>query len=581
MPPVRLDVDPGQIVMHTEGTICTSTRELVESEAFARVVDLYLTDLEARDSGLLRELGIDPEVPAQRAGLLDLLQVLAHNPLERVARTSPDRDALLARRDALHAFVEGLYDFWRRYDRIMVNHSEAGSDSHDKRPHDTFNETVEMLADLVRGLYRDVAENVTGTHPRVYRQVPAGCEMGVIAVQRSWPTPVDHRGRLDGIPFVRHVLLYPPLLLDPPANVRSGQFAELDADPLQGVSIDRGRFLCYPAVVGPLVVFVFVHQRFITLGLSLANLFEMASDEQIAAGPDAVFVYGAPPESLARFGEPPTVFHEDAAGGLLVGAVPLEDRFGYFGYLKKMTLTLHNLAVMKRGEMPFHGAFARIVLAGGEAANMLLIGDTATGKSETLEALRLLDADVVADLRIVADDMGSLRVDEGVVRAYGTEIGAFVRLDDLQQGYALGQVDRAVIMSPQKVNARVVLPVTTIDEVQHGYPVDMILYADNHEPVDAAHPVVERFDDADAALPVFRAGAAMAKGTTTATGLVSTYFANPFGPAQRRSSTRRSRSARSRPPSPPACTWAACARASACPGSPARGRGPPPRRCST
>ena len=134
MPPVRLDVDPGQIVMHTEGTICTSTRELVESEAFARVVDLYLTDLEARDSGLLRELGIDPEVPAQRAGLLDLLQVLAHNPLERVARTSPDRDALLARRDALHAFVEGLYDFWRRYDRIMVNHSEAGSDSQRQAP---------------------------------------------------------------------------------------------------------------------------------------------------------------------------------------------------------------------------------------------------------------------------------------------------------------------------------------------------------------------------------------------------------------------------------------------------------------
>ena len=178
--------------------------------------------------------------------------------------------------------------------------------------------------------------------------------------------------------------------------------------------------------------------------------------------------------------------------------------------------------------------------------------------------------------------MGSLRVDEGVVRAYGTEIGAFVRLDDLQQGYAFGQVDRAVIMSPQKVNARVVLPVTTIDEVLHGYPVDMLLYANNHEPVDAAHPVVERFDDAEAALPVFRAGAAMAKGTTTATGLVSTATSpTPSAPPSARSSTRRSRSARSRPPSPPACTWAACARASGCPGSPARGRGPPPRRCST
>jgi hypothetical protein len=535
MPQVRLDEDPGQIVMHTDGAICASTRELVESDAFARVVELHLADLAAHDAPVLRDLGVDAGVPAERAGLLELLQVLAHNPLERAARARPDRDALLARREALHTFVEGLYDFWRRFDRIMVNHSEAGPDSHDKRPYRTFNTTVELLAGLVRGLYRDVAENITGAHPRVYRQVPAGCEIGVIAVQRSWPTPVDYRGRLDGVPFVRHVLMYPPLLLDPPANVRSGQFLDAGADPLQGASIDRDRFLCYPAVVGPLVVFVFIHQRFITLGLSLANLFEMASDEQIAAGPDAVYVYGAPPEALARFGEPPTVFYDDEAGGLLVGAVPLEDRFGYFGYLKKMTLTLHNLAVMKRGEMPFHGAFARIVLAGGEAANMLLIGDTATGKSETLEALRLRGGDAVADLRVVADDMGSLRVDgDGAVRACGTEIGAFVRLDDLQQGFALGQIDRAIIMSPQKVNARVVLPVTTIEEVLHGYPVDMILYADNHEPVDEARPVVERFGGAGAALDVFRAGAAMAKGTTTSTGLVSTYFANPFGPAQRR-----------------------------------------------
>ncbi len=55
-----------------------------------------------------------------------------------------------------------------------------------------------------------------------------------------------------------------------------------------------------------------------------------------------------------------------------------------------------------------------------------------------------------------------------MVLGYGTEIGAFVRLDDLQQGYAIGQIDRAIIMSPQKVNARVVLPVTTLHEVQRG-----------------------------------------------------------------------------------------------------------------
>jgi len=88
-------------------------------------------------------------------------------------------------------------------------------------------------------------------------------------------------------------------------------------------------------------------------------------------------------------------------------------------------------------------------------------------------------------------------------------------------------------MSPQRVNARVVLPVTSLEDVLRGYPVDFLLYANNHEPVDAEHPVLQRLPDEAAALAVFEDGAAMSKGTTTATGLTHSYFANPFGPAQR------------------------------------------------
>jgi len=109
-----------------------------------------------------------------------------------------------------------------------------------------------------------------------------------------------------------------------------------------------------------------------------------------------------------------------------------------------------------------------------------------------------------------------------------------VRLDDLQQGYAFGQMDRAIIMSPNRVNARVVLPVTSLEDVLRGYPVDYLLYANNYEGVDDGHPVLERLPEQEAALAVFSGGAAMSKGTTTSTGLTHSYFANPFGPAQRR-----------------------------------------------
>lgn len=551
----RLDLDDRQAVMYSEGSVCASTQELVESGSFARVLGMYIDRLEAQNPEVLAELGLSGAVPGAPAGgtvgaesderdcdrdlrrgqLLDLIRLLANNPLERVSITACAPGDLLARRERLHEFVEGLYDFWRRWDRFLVVRAEVPPAPGDRRPLRGFTETVESLARLVRALYRDVAENITGSRPRVLRQVAAGAEVGVYAVRHRWPVPARYRELLTGIPFVRDLLLYPPLLLDPPMNARTGQFAEVGDNPLDGLMLEREEWLCYPALVGRMTVFVYFHRRFMGLGLSLANLFEVASDEEIAAGPDAVYLYGVPPAALIRFGDLPTVFHDDRRSRLLVAAVPLEDRFGYFGYLKKMVLTLHNIAAMDRGAMPFHGAYARLVLDDGSPATVLLIGDTATGKSETLEALRITGEGCIREVRIIADDMGSIEVGPGgELLGFGTEIGAFVRLDDLQQGYAFGQLDRSIIMSPSKVNARVVLPVTTLEEVLRGHPVDFLLYANNHETVDAEHPVIEPLEGEEAALAVFRDGAAMSKGTTTATGITNSYFANPFGPAQRR-----------------------------------------------
>jgi hypothetical protein len=163
----------------------------------------------------------------------------------------------------------------------------------------------------------------------------------------------------------------------------------------------------------------------------------------------------------------------------------------------------------------------------------LIIGDTGAGKSETLEALKIIGDDQIEDIVIIADDMGSLDIDpQGNVIGYGTEVGAFVRLDDLLPGYAFGQLDRSIIMNPSQVNSRIVLPVTTYEQVMKGYAIDMVLYANNYEDVDDKHPLIERLNTVESALQVFREGAAMSKGTTTSTGLVHTYFVNVFGAVQ-------------------------------------------------
>jgi hypothetical protein len=531
--------EANQIIIHTDGDICSTQEEISRSSVFRGILKLYLAKLAERESPLLEALGIlDLSDAESESQLVEVLTSLSSSPLEDVAVASALGRRLLEprRRRALHEFVEGLYDFWRAFDRFMVLHSEPGASGFEEQPYRVFNGTIEALTHTVRSLYRDVCENITGDHPRIYRQVAAGCDVGLIAVPKNCPLPETYADLLSGVPFIRHVWIAPPMIIDPPMNVRTGRFQKVDHNPTLGLRLARQEWLCYPACVGPLLVNVYFHQSFIGLGCALANLFELASEEQIATPPDAVYLYGVPPESMWQFGELPTVFFDDEPNGLLVGAVPQEERFGYFGYLKKMILTLHNVVMMKRGLLPFHGAMVHVALKSGHSANVLIVGDTATGKSETLEAFRSLGSADIRELRIVADDMGSLAVtEEGRVVGYGTEIGAFIRLDDLQPGYAFDQVDRAIIMSPQKVNARVVLPVTTLEDVLQGYPVDYILYANNYEQVDEDHAAVERLEPLDRALSVFRDGAAMAKGTTTATGLGHAYFANVFGPAQYRS----------------------------------------------
>lgn len=530
---MRFDREQNQVILHTERSICTTTGELLHSSVFRRVVDSYCRSLNAADSPLLEPFcRIFGKTCFKE--ICNLIILLADHTLVELVETQSNLSALLEKdnRRIVLEFVEGLYDYWRHYDRFLILHSEPGKSNFDRRPYRTFNATIETLTHVVRGTYRDICENITGDHPRIYRQIFAGCDISLIAVPKQTKLSEPCRN-LEGVPFIRHVWIAPPLIIDPPMNKRSGQFLRIDSNPIQGLTFDRRKWLCYPAQVGPLTIFIYFHQRFIGLGCSLANLFELANDQQIAAGPDAIYCFGIAPERLVAYEPNPVAFFDDPKNRLLVAAAPAEDRFGYFGYLKKMVLTLHNIVMMKRGRMPYHGAMVHIAMKNGRSANLLIIGDTATGKSESLEAFRLLGSDQIRRLRIIADDMGSFDIsNNGKLIGYGTEIGAFVRLDDLQAGYAFEQIDRAIIMSPQKINARAVLPVTTLHEVLEGFEVHYLLYANNYEQVDDAHPILERFSNAEQALAVFREGASMAKGTTTASGLVHSYFANIFGPPQ-------------------------------------------------
>ncbi len=443
----------------------------------------------------------------------------------------PGSEQFFRNRSLLFDFIEFAYNYWRHFQRVMICDFEGNRFDH--RPYQTFNRTVETLTNLVRSTYRDLQESISGNHPRIYRQVPAGAEIAAIALPKLVQYPTSVYQKLNEIPVIRQILIYPPLIFNPPMNKRSGQFERVDRNPIESLDLQKENWLCYPAKVGPLLIMVYFSLKFSELGFSLCNLFEIAGEEDLKQKPDAAFVFGVPEADFPNIGQGKTVFFDDEANQILIGAIPDSDAYGYFGYLKKMVLTLHNIVMMKRGLLPFHGALVQLRVRGGRPMTILTMGDTGAGKSESLEAFRTIGGEDVQEITIIADDMGSLSISpDGQIIGYGTETGAFIRLDDLQTGYAFGQIDRTIIMNPDQTNARVVLPVTTYETITRGFPIDLVLYANNYTRVEDGETTIHWFDDAEQAFKVFRDGKVMSKGTTTTTGLTQTYFANVFGPAQ-------------------------------------------------
>jgi hypothetical protein len=529
----ELKIVENKAVLYIRERMCETAEEMLESDMFRLVLEHCIDQLELRNSPLI---GIFENGIVSQAGITNLIKTLIL--LEKyenhvVPHIFSESIPYIQNKQILNNFVEHLYDYWRHFDRFIVNDSEG--DRLDKRPYRTFNETIEQLTHLVRTVYRHIQEHITGSRPAVYRQVPAGAEIAVISLPKKIQFTGDLYKKLLSVPVIRQMLIYPPLVIQQPENKRTGQFRKTEQNPLTLFEINPAEYLCYPARVGKLVILVYFHIKFFELGFSLCNLFELAGDAELVKKPDAVFIYGVPDKTIDSLSDYSTIFYDDVENDLFVGAIPDRKEFGYFGYLKKMVLTLHNSIMMKAGLLPFHGALVKILLQGNKEATILMMGDTGAGKSETLEAFRVLGEKYIRELTIIADDMGSIVLDpNGHPIGYGTEIGAFLRLDDLQPGYAFGHLDRSIIMNPSQVNARIVFPVTNFETIILGHKIDYILYANNYEEPDVEHPVIERFHTPEQALGVFRNGLVMSKGTTTSSGLVNSYFANIFGPPEYR-----------------------------------------------
>jgi len=522
----RFNITRGNAILNFSEEFCQSRCQLIESESFAKVLEKYIKDIKRRDTtvyGYLHSIQEDNvDLLDDLRGIFKLLLVMSS---EELCVVRPQMKSYFKDKNMFIKMVEDIYLFWRRLQRYAVVFNETTRSGYQNVQ---FADAQNEFEELVLEVYRSIEKSL-GKKDKVLRQITAGVNAGLTVTHMRPFLPYEYRN-LDEIPFIESVVIHPPFIAYSKRNKRDGVFPEIKTNPLEDKKFDSDSWFCYPAKVGDLLCFVYFNVKFMAQGVTLCNLFDLASEEEYRnRKPDLIYVYGY------EDGKDNQAFYQDESNDMLVALLSANDDFDYFGYMKKMILTLHNVQKINHRELPIHGAMVQMTLHTGETKNIVVMGDSGAGKSETIEQIKVYGAAYITDLKTIYDDMGLLSLSErGKVKTSGTEIGAFVRLDDLDAGYSFKELDRSVFMNPDKVNARIVIPITDYEDVVAKHDVDMFLYANNYEDGGEA---LSFFDSADEALDVFRSGYRMAKGTTTENGLVGSYFANPFGPVQRKDQT--------------------------------------------
>ena len=155
------------------------------------------------------------------------------------------------------------------------------------------------------------------------------------------------------------------------------------------------------------------------------------------------------------------------------------------------------------------------------------MGDSGAGKSETIEALKSLGDDKIANIEVVFDDMVlSTFMTDRCTRRFGNR--GLRAAGDLDPATPYRDMNRSVFFNPDKANARVITPAAPYAVITESHPVDLFAYANNY----GDGIGLRKVEDLEEAKSIFIEGKRMAKGTTQETGISTTYFANPFGPMQ-------------------------------------------------
>ncbi|MFN3328154.1 MAG: hypothetical protein ACK40U_04745, partial [Fervidobacterium pennivorans] len=436
----------GRSVIIDGSIVYTDSSEILSNPGFELLLKEYIDFLKERNSPLLRTLeafrvGEDYSVKH----FVEYLHLLTLRDIKEITTIIN-----YVNPEDLAKFIESFYSFWRNKHRFMIRREKYTIDSA-RKTSIVFTATMiaEEFKNLVRNLYRTIMKNIAPETDKIIRQLPSGAQVTFL-----WDYIDLKDERLQSfsdIPLIWGAIFDPPVIFYTKSNKRKGVLPVVEKEIINQIKLpnkEKDWFLV-PILVGELLMFIYVQKEFLSHAAGLGNLFQFADILDIKGkNASGILIFGLEKEYIPDYNEKwkNGVIFKDK--DLYIGIIPNFDENDYFGYMKKTTLTIHNLIRIDQGRLPVHGSMAKIVLKNGKSAVAMFVGDSGAGKSETLDALNRLEE--VAYVDVIIDDMGSLDIINGRVVAYGTETGAFVRLDDLPPGYAYYTMDRSIFMNPDK-----------------------------------------------------------------------------------------------------------------------------------
>lgn len=420
---------------------------------------------------------------------------------------------------------ENLYNFYREKLRIGFIYQPSYSVNGGMN----FIDVDNNFNKLMLSFYRNIEEKIQGKSNVIYRQLNAGTNGCAIISFVKWDN--SEFEFLQKINFITSLMLRTPLFLKTNSNKRIGSFKETQVNIYQSFKTNENidDWLCYPIKINSNLGFIYFHRDFVFNAIGLSNLFEIAKVEEYEnKKPDLILFFGMNDTSLNNS------YYYDEDSQIYFGCIAHQKHNDYFGYMKKMVLTLHNLSNIQKNVLPVHGSMITIKLKNKKPKNIVFMGDSGTGKSETIEMLNIIGKNKIEKMDVIFDDMGSFEESKNTILASGTETGAFLRLDDLEKETQFKNIDRSIFYNADKnLNARVIIPVNTFENISKKYEVDMFLYANNYDDKTG----IEKFNSIQAAKQVFCEGKRFAIGTTNEIGITKSFFANPFGCVQKQSET--------------------------------------------